>query len=80
MIIRGPSTLERAFELARSGEYASASEIRRQLKVEGYSDADKQLYGQSLVSQLRKICTEARARKNPRPGGGRNGRGLLMAP
>lgn len=57
-----PSTLERAFELARSGEYASASEIRRQLKAEGYQDADKQLYGQSIVSQLRKICIEAKRR------------------
>ena len=57
-----PSTLERAFELARTGEYAGASEIRHQLHIEGYVDANRQVYGRSLVSQLRKICAEAKDR------------------
>jgi len=55
-----PSTLERAFELAGSGQYGSISEIRHQLKIEGFHDAATQLYGRSLAAQLRKICLTAR--------------------
>jgi LmbE family N-acetylglucosaminyl deacetylase len=56
--------LERAFELARSGEYAGVSEVRRQLKAEGYSD--QQLEGRSLSRQLRELCEAAiLAREEP---------------
>lgn len=57
-----PSTLERAFELAKSGEYANISEIRLQVSSEGYHDATTQLYGRTLASQIRKICKAAKAR------------------
>lgn len=53
-----PTTLERAFALARSGDYAGVSEVRAQLKAEGYSVA--QLEGPSLARQLRTLCAEAR--------------------
>jgi hypothetical protein len=49
-----PTTLERGFELARSGAYPGIAEIGAQLKAEGYSAG--QLEGPSLVRQLRGIC------------------------
>lgn len=55
-----PTALERAFELARSGDYAGVSEIGKQLKVEGYGLG--QLEGDSLRKQLRRLC-EAAQRK-----------------
>jgi len=56
-----PTTLERAFVLARSGEYAGVSEIRAKLKTEGY--ALQQLEGRSLLKQLRDLCIAARQAK-----------------
>jgi len=56
-----PTTLERAFTLARSGEYPGISEIRAQLKAEGY--AMHQLEGPSLLKQLRELCANARQAK-----------------
>ena len=53
-----PTPLERAFELARSGEYAGVAEIRKQLKAEGLSAL--QLSGPSLGRQLRDLCQAAR--------------------
>jgi len=53
-----PTTLERAFELARSGDFESLSDIRAQLKNEGYALA--QLDGRSLQRQLRQLCIDAR--------------------
>ncbi len=58
-----PTTLERAFALARSGEYPGVSEIRAQLKAEGYSI--HQMEGPSLLRQLREICTKARSATLP---------------
>jgi hypothetical protein len=53
-----PTTLERAFALARTGDYTNLSELRAQLKIEGYSLS--QLDGPSLQRQLRQICTDSR--------------------
>ncbi len=53
-----PTTLERAFELARTGEYARVSDIRAQLKTEGYTL--HQLEGPTLVRQLRDLCVASR--------------------
>ncbi|TAJ71275.1 MAG: hypothetical protein EPO51_13310 [Phenylobacterium sp.] len=52
-----PTSLERAFELARSGECASISDVRKRLKQEGLSVS--QLEGPMLTRQLREICTAA---------------------
>jgi len=49
--------LERAFELARSGKYRSVGEVRAQLKLEGLSD--EQIYGNSIVKQLRELCIKS---------------------
>ncbi len=50
--------LERAFALARTGEYVGVAEVRAQLKAEGYDTS--QLAGPSLLKQLRKLCADAR--------------------
>jgi hypothetical protein len=50
--------LERAFALARTGDYAGVSEIRNQLQAEGYET--RQLEGPALLKQLRALCDAAR--------------------
>ncbi len=60
-----PSTLERAFELARSGECASTAEIRLRLKREGHDQVEAHLQGPSISRQLRLLCEEARRRHAP---------------
>ena len=54
------TTLERAFELARSGSCASVNDIRRQLKAERYDQVEAHLSGSSISRQLRALCAEAR--------------------
>jgi hypothetical protein len=54
-----PSTLERAFELARTGEYAGVNEIRAQLKREQHESVDAHLAGPSLSRQLKALCEAA---------------------
>lgn len=53
------STLERAFELAKSGRFASMSELRAAIKAEGYTAA--QIEGPALGRQLRRLMDESRA-------------------
>ena len=62
-MVARPTTLERAFELARSGEYATAREISDQLRSEGYWDATVQLDGPALRAQLKKLCTASRSER-----------------
>ena len=54
------TVLERAFDLAGSGEFSSISEIRHELVVEGY-DA-YQITGPSLLKQLRLLMRTAQVR------------------
>jgi hypothetical protein len=54
------STLERAFELARSGECASTAEIRLRLKRERFDSVEAHLQGPAINRQLRLLCEEAR--------------------
>jgi len=51
------TTLERAFELARSGGFATVDEIKRQLHADGYATA--QITGRQLRDQLRALIREA---------------------
>lgn len=53
-----PTTIERAFQLAQSGQSASLQEIRARLGAEGYSE--RQIEGPSLIKQLRKLIAEAK--------------------
>jgi hypothetical protein len=54
------TVLERAFQLARSGDCAGLSDIRNKLKSEGYSNINAQLYGKALIKQLQGLCETAR--------------------
>ena len=56
-----PTTLERAFALARSGSCATVQEIRKRLKSEGFDQVDAHLAGPALAKQLRRLCDEARS-------------------
>jgi hypothetical protein len=53
-----PTTIERAFELARTGDCSGIAEIRARLKAEGHNIG--QLEGPSLLRQLRALCVAAR--------------------
>ncbi|MBV8688272.1 MAG: hypothetical protein JOZ90_16075 [Alphaproteobacteria bacterium] len=55
-----PTTLERAFDLARSGLFASVNDIRLALKRERFDNVEAHLAGPSLARQLRALCTAAR--------------------
>ncbi|HEY1607390.1 MAG TPA: hypothetical protein VGF77_17525 [Allosphingosinicella sp.] len=54
-----PTTLERAFALARSGRCTTVADIRLALKRERFDNVEAHLAGPSLVRQLRAICEEA---------------------
>jgi hypothetical protein len=51
-----PTTLERAYELARSGECRTVGDIKTRLQHEGHERVQDRLYGGSLTSALRKLC------------------------
>jgi hypothetical protein len=57
------SALERAFQLARSGQAATIDEIKKQLKLERY-DHKVVDGGPLLAGQLKKLIFEARERKD----------------
>ena len=63
--MHAPTTLERAFALARTGEFATVSEIRRRLREERFELVDAHLSGPALARQLRSICEDARAERDP---------------
>jgi hypothetical protein len=49
-----PTTIERAFELARSGEYRNVEAVLKQLKAERLTTS--QIEGPLLKGQLRALC------------------------
>ena len=53
-----PTPIERAFQLAKSGEYEGLQDVLRQLKVEGLSVS--QIEGRAIRTQLRDLCVAAR--------------------
>ena len=55
------TTLERAYELARSGEHTTVGGIKAQLKAEGRHDVEGQLYGRTIQTALRNLCQQARS-------------------
>ncbi len=55
-----PTTLERAFVLARSGTCAGVGEIRLALKRERFDQVEAHLAGFSINRQLRALCVAAR--------------------
>lgn len=53
------TTLERAFELAESGDYASFADVRTKIKIEGY--VIHQMEGDALRKQINRIIRGARS-------------------
>ena len=51
-----PTTIERAFDLARSGRFTTVTSIRKQLRLEGYQEKS-QLQGPLLYKQLRSLIS-----------------------
>jgi hypothetical protein len=61
-----PTAIERAFQLANTGQYASVVHIQRALKAEGYS-RDQVAGGPSLRKQLKGLIRSAQgSREAPR--------------
>jgi hypothetical protein len=58
-----PSTLERAFTLARSGDYANVADIRQKLKEEKFDQVEAHLAGHSINRELRSLCDAAQRLK-----------------
>jgi hypothetical protein len=53
-----PTAIERAFELAKTGRYATISDLREAVLDEGLDPS--QLQGRTLHLQLRQICADAK--------------------
>jgi len=53
--------LVRAFELARSGNYAKIKDLEKALAAEGYARGDPHIHSPTARSQLRRLCTQFRA-------------------
>ena len=49
-----PGAVERAYQLAREGK--TPSEIKRELTAEHYVDAQAQLWGPTLIGDLRRLA------------------------
>jgi hypothetical protein len=64
-----PTTLERAYQLARTGSCKGVGDIRAQLKREGFPDIPGQLYGPTLARALNRLCQAANGlAPDPAPG------------
>jgi hypothetical protein len=50
------TTIERAYELARSGECRTLSEVKQQLSADGHDRIQEHLYGSTVSAALRKLC------------------------
>jgi Ribonuclease G/E len=55
--VKPASPIERAFEMARSGEARSVDEIKKRLAYEGHDQ--KQIFGRTLSRQLRAVMRES---------------------
>jgi hypothetical protein len=53
--------LERAFELAQSGQCADLRQLTGQLKAEGYATVSTALRGRVMRQELRTLCESVRA-------------------
>jgi len=53
------STIERAFQLARSGQVADLPSLKRRLKSDGCRAVDALLAPRTLSGHLQAICTAA---------------------
>lgn len=51
-----PTTIERAYELARSGECRTLSDVKQRLSADGHDRIQEHLYGGTISAALRKLC------------------------
>jgi hypothetical protein len=54
-----PATIERAYELARSGDCATVDDIKTKLQAEGYDSVWQHLSAPMLTRTLRGLCAAA---------------------
>lgn len=54
-----PSLLERAYQIARSGECAGLSDLRKQLRAEGHQQIEGHLSGLALRRELAALIDAA---------------------
>jgi LmbE family N-acetylglucosaminyl deacetylase len=59
-MIGGISTIERAYQLAKSGEFRTVSNIKDRLHAEGFTDGIAQVTGRTLTNALRRLISAAR--------------------
>ena len=57
------NVIQRAFDLARSGECRNKQELERQLRREGFSSVEDHLSGHQITGQLRTIFAEQRDKR-----------------
>jgi hypothetical protein len=55
-----PGLIERAYELAKSGDYPTVTAIKQQVRAEGYAGVDGYLHGAAIHGALRNLCLAAR--------------------
>ena len=58
------STVERAYQLARTGSFRTIEEISHQLKQERQEAVDAHLAGSSIRKDLRQICVDTRTMRS----------------
>ncbi len=54
-----PSVIERAYQLARSGDYPKLVLVKAELRKEGYEQITAHFAGSATSKALRVICEEA---------------------
>jgi len=59
----GPSTVERAYQLAASGQCRTIEEIAKRLKAEKMDSVEAHLGGTGIRKDLRQICAQSRAKR-----------------
>ena len=57
IMAKSTTVLERAFQLAKTGQCDSLDELKRGLRDEGYSDVA--IWGSTLLKQLRTLIKQA---------------------
>ncbi len=55
---RRPTSLERAYHLARTGACSTVADIKLRLRAEGFDE--NQVFGPTLLADLRRLCAAAR--------------------
>jgi hypothetical protein len=58
--MRSGNTIERAFELARSGDYKSITDLERQLRAEHYDAVAQHLQGSRIRKELQDLMRAAK--------------------